>query len=111
MTVYVDKIQQYPRKAIQSSARRHGNFWCHMFSDDEDKSELHEIARRIGHKKDWFQEALAPVVEPENVLRKLPRHILAHYDLVPTRRELALRAGAVEGSFREIIRKVIQDDE
>lgn len=50
-----------------------------------DLEELHAFAARIGLKRAWFQ-----------------RHRLApHYDLTVRRREAAVRAGAIELSFRE----------
>jgi hypothetical protein len=48
-----------------------------MFADSEE--ELHEFAKKIGMKKEWFQD------------KKLP-----HYDLTATRRQLALSMGAIE---------------
>lgn len=51
---------------------------CHMFADDE--QELHDMAKRIGLKREWFQEH-----------RRLP-----HYDLTVSRRALAVRYGAKE---------------
>jgi len=107
MTVYVDEIRTYSREEIKGSARRWGTEWCHMFSDNEDKSELHEIAKRIGHKKGWFQEQHSR----KGTILGVPAHLHSHYDLVPTRRELALKNGAVEGSFSDLIRKVMHDDE
>lgn len=66
MTIYVDKIQ------------RHGSGpWCHMITD-KDLEELHQMAEKIGLKRGWFQPH--------------PRH--PHYDLRPSKRTLALLAGA-----------------
>ncbi len=98
MTVYVDETRKYPRLAIQSRARRHGVLWCHMFSDNPDKSELHTIARRIGHKRAWFQD------------QHKKYHWMHHYDLVPTRRELAIRAGAVEIDLKDLIRRELKNE-
>lgn len=51
---------------------------CHLTTDGP-LEELHEFAARLGMKRSWFQEhPYAP-----------------HYDLVPTRRALALELGAV----------------
>jgi hypothetical protein len=49
------------------------------FSDDPDLRELHEIARKIGLKPEWFQT--------DN-----PR--FPHYDLTASKRRLALLNGA-----------------
>ena len=48
-----------------------------MFADSLE--ELHEFADKIGMKRQWFQNT------------KLP-----HYDLTATRRQLAVRNGALE---------------
>ena len=65
MTVYIDEIRQYPKK------------WSHMWSDDLD--ELHAMADRIGLKRSWFQTG--------NIR-------FLHYDVVPSKRALALKHGA-----------------
>lgn len=91
MTVYVDSIKTYSREAIKGQARRWGTEWCHMFSDNEDKAELHEVAKRIGHKRSWFDSSSTT-------------HHFHHYDLTPPRRELAVKNGAVEIDLRGFIR-------
>lgn len=48
--------------------------------------ELHAFALRIGLRRTWFQ----------------PHAISPHYDLTVGRRAAAVRAGAVEMSFREL---------
>lgn len=51
---------------------------CHLTTDGS-LDELHVFAARMGMRREWFQEhPFAP-----------------HYDLTPSRRELALRLGAV----------------
>jgi hypothetical protein len=63
--------------------------WCHLVSTiGED--ELHEFAARLGMKRSWAQ------------LR--PGASQAHYDLVPTRRALAVRLGAIEVAGRDLVR-------
>jgi hypothetical protein len=49
--------------------------------------ELHAMALRIGLKRSWFQ----------------PSPTLNHYDLVPSKRILALRNGAQEQTRREAV--------
>lgn len=89
-TVYVDKLQRY---AVYSDAkaeavgRRHGHLWCHMWSDDLEA--LHEMAAKIGMRRDWFQNKA-----------RFP-----HYDLVASRREAAIRYGAVECSLMDFLRE------
>lgn len=68
MTVYVDPLI------------RHGSgLWCHMATDGP-AEELHEMAERIGLRRQWFQAH--------------PR--MDHYDLRASVRKKALAAGAVE---------------
>lgn len=78
MTIYVDDIQKYPSGP-----------WCHMWCDG-DIDELHRMADAIGLKRDWFQQKDA----------RFP-----HYDLRPTKREAALRAGAQYMPLRQWIAK------
>ena len=56
-----------------------------MISDTGDLAELHAMAYNIGLKRRWFQGGKFP-----------------HYDLRPSKRELALRHGAKEIGFREL---------
>lgn len=93
MTIYVDAIVDHAGGRIKEAARPHGTRWCHMFSDEEDPAlpELHAFARRIGLQRGWFQDQ--------------PRRALCHYDLVPSKRALAVRAGAREIATREWARR------
>jgi hypothetical protein len=54
--------------------------WC----DVGDEAELHRIAKVVGMKRGWFQDKV-----------RFP-----HYDLVPSRRVKAIKAGAVEMDYR-----------
>lgn len=85
MTVYVDDLQTYP---VRGAAARFGNCWCHMGCDG-DVAELHTLAERIGLKRIWFQDK--------------PHY--PHYDLLPSKRAAAVRAGAVCVSSRKWIEK------
>ncbi len=80
MTILVDQLRGYETKL------RHKT-WCHMVSDTSE-AELHEFAARLGLKREWAQ------------LR--PKASAAHYDLVPTKRALAVKLGAVEVTGREL---------
>lgn len=57
---------------------------CHMIADTEE--ELHEMARKIGLRREWFQDTSRP-----------------HYDVSKTKRAEAVRHGAVEVSVKELI--------
>jgi len=84
--IYVDEIKSYAREQIQPSARRCGNQWSHMWCDG-DVEELHAFAKRIGMKREWFQD----------------HRVLPHYDLVPSRRALAIKLGAKVTSLRDYL--------
>lgn len=68
---------------------------CHMIADTPE--ELHDMARRIGMKRSWFQSGSFP-----------------HYDVSRTRRAMAVKLGAREVSSKQlvaIIRKLRQRTE
>ena len=85
MSVYVDGLTYYATGAALSPPGFLGRHWCHMTADTPD--ELHTMADRIGLKRQWFQDH--------------PRH--PHYDLVASKRGLALRHGALERTAREMV--------
>ena len=62
--------------------------WCHMVSDTS-AEELHAFAAQLGLKREWSQER--------------PKASAHHYDLTPTKRQLAVRLGAVEVTAREFV--------
>ena len=76
MTVYVDDVRIPWR----------GNFWSHLTADSED--ELHEFAQSIGLKREWFQPSST---RPE----------AHHYDVTDSKRNAAIRTGAVSETWRE----------
>lgn len=75
MSVYVDNASNHYKRMKM----------CHMIADTLE--ELHEMARKIGMKKEWFQD---DIDHP-------------HYDLSLSRRALAVQYGAIEVSSRELI--------
>lgn len=80
MTVYVDDAKHpYGRMMMMM---------CHMIADN--RKELFEMADRIGVRRKWLQKAGTP-------------H--EHFDICLSKRELAVMAGAVEVTSRELILK------
>lgn len=73
MAVYVDNARNAFGRMIM----------CHMIADTLE--ELHAMASGIGLKREWFQPGSTP-----------------HYDVCLGRRALAVKAGAIEVSRREI---------
>ena len=69
MSVYVDRLVTSPGWRYKQS--------CHMIADSLE--ELHAMADAIGHKRGWFQKRSFP-----------------HYDMVASRRTLAVKLGAIE---------------
>lgn len=65
--------------------RWRGRRWAHLASDHS-YAELHDIARRLGLKREWFQGD--------------------HYDIPATVRERAVDLGAEEVSARELVRRL-----
>ena len=81
MSVYVDPLFEHGGSGSFKWKRS-----CHMYADTLE--ELHLLAARIGMRRSWFQNK-----------EKLP-----HYDLVSTKRELAVRFGAIEHTRDEMVR-------
>lgn len=82
--VYVDALIGYPR----TKGWRYGKS-CHLFVDYETSLEvLHDFARRIGMKHEWFQVSNSG---------------LPHYDLTAARRLVAIQNGAIEASRHKIV--------
>lgn len=84
MTVYVDEIRRWPhaRPPFHRGS-------CHLTADTLE--ELHAFAKRIGMKREWFQDGRVP-----------------HYDLTPGRRAEAKLAGAVFVSAKEQARRRLE---
>lgn len=78
MSVYVDTPIEYGREPEGYVGRaRERALWCHMIADTA--AELHAMAASIGLRREWAQ---------------LSGRGDLHYDLVPTKRALALKHGA-----------------
>jgi len=61
-----------------------GKQWFHMFTDNDDLTELHEIAKKIGLKRDWFQNKSLP-----------------HYDVTENKKKLAILNGVTALNQKE----------
>ena len=84
MPVRVDKM-----RPCMKSGKWRASESCHMFCDNPDElSLLHTMAVDIGLKIRWFQS----------------ESDMPHYDLVSTKRLLAVDLGAVETSDHEMVR-------
>jgi hypothetical protein len=82
--ILVDDIRRY------NNGPRGWQYWCHMASDDLSEhglEQLHVLAVSIGLRREWFQDH--------------PRH--PHYDLPPDKRDLAIAAGAIPVTSRELV--------
>lgn len=92
MTVYVDNIR-IPAKVARFDAR-----WSHLIADTQE--ELHAFAARLGLRRSYFQD---PTV---NGKPKAPPGTLAaenwHYDVTESKRQAAIRLGAVAVDFMEL---------
>lgn len=86
--IYVDDA--FIPASVPNGARTVTSRWCHLFTDQDDQTELHKLARKIGLQRSWFQDKKHPNAP-----------WMWHYDVTEGRRRAAVRAGAVEISWRE----------
>jgi hypothetical protein len=93
MTVYVDELREYDPAQIKPGARQHGKRWCHLFADTDE--ELIAFAVRLGLQPNWAQSM------------GHPNQRFHHFDLVPSKRALAVKRGAVEIDARERARETM----
>lgn len=68
---------------------RCGHLWCHLWCNPGDEEALHVLAESIGLKRAWFQDKPG----------------FPHYDLVPSKRDLAIQSGATETDLKVWIRE------
>jgi hypothetical protein len=80
MTIFVDNMR------MRAKVGRIDARWSHLFTDQVDKTELHEFAARIGLKRAWFQHKDGAGWQD-------------HYDVTDSVRARAVVAGAVEVDF------------
>jgi hypothetical protein len=78
VTIFVDDMRMQAR--VGSINAR----WSHLYTDQDDQTELHEFARKIGLRRAWFQKADCEERAPW----------LCHYDVTDSLRRKAIAAGA-----------------
>jgi hypothetical protein len=79
MSVYVDKLfswspEAYTNAQAYRNGARYGHLWCHLLADSVE--ELHAMAKKLGLKRSWYHNY--------------------HYNLLPPKREQAIKLGAIE---------------
>jgi hypothetical protein len=86
MAVYVDELFVWPstNPVAYRVGSRWGHQWCHLWGDSVE--ELTEFAESIGMRASWLQQR---------------RSDFPHFDLVPSKRALALRRGAIATSVKQ----------
>lgn len=90
MGVYVDTPIEYAREPAGYVGRARAEAkWCHMIADTP--AELHAMADSIGLRRDWAQTSKAGDL---------------HYDLVPTKRWLAMKYGAIALNRHDFVKKL-----
>lgn len=77
MSVYVEPLHNWGWKYGPS---------CHLVADS--LSELHEFAGKLGMLRSWFQDKDVP-----------------HYDLIASKRKLAVMLGAIELTDEQAVKK------
>jgi hypothetical protein len=88
--IYVDDSRKYPEQLGTVPNPNPAAAWCHLWTDPGNEAELHALAKRMGMRREWFQNK-----------RRFP-----HYDLVARRRLDAIRLGAVPWSLRDWLRGI-----
>ena len=91
MTIYVDDV--FMNRTIGS----HTNRWCHMATDSHELTELRQMAKRIGLNIAYLQFGGEYYEKHGNKL--------AHYDITPGKRAMAIHFGAVAVASREVVVK------
>jgi len=78
--IYVDKLRE-------SNGGWKWKYCCHLFSEnsDDNSEALHAFAKKLGLKRTWFQN---PTLFP-------------HYDLNASKRELAIKHGAISVDIKK----------
>lgn len=88
--IVVDELQDHPLSAVAPAARRHGTRWCHLMAEDDNIPALVAFAQKLGLRSQWLQGVSAG--HP-------------HFDLVPSKRAMAVKLGAKEVNIMEWMRE------
>jgi hypothetical protein len=83
--IYVDDMR---RMAVPRGGTRRAR-WSHMFTDQDDQTELHVFAQGLGLRREWFQNAKWEAAAPWR----------CHYDVTDTVRTEALKRGAQSTTY------------
>ena len=89
--IIVDDLVTYPNCKLPYKT------WGHMMTDDltpAGLNELHTMASMIGLKRSWFQD----------------HPTMPHYDLTPSKRTLAKKAGALEMDGKEMFSRCFRGE-
>lgn len=93
MTVYVDDMRR-PARVGRVTGR-----WSHLFTDQDDQTELHAFAARLGLRRDWFQGVKWEGTHPWR----------CHYDVIDTMRQRALAHGAQPITYPHGLSELIEE--
>jgi hypothetical protein len=82
-------LQHAASNPLARQASRWGRSWCHCWDSDHNVENLCAFAAQLGLKRAYFQN----------------RPGFPHFDLIPSKRTLALKLGAVPISLRDWFQK------
>lgn len=88
--IYVDTPKEYDPKRTGLRFR----YWSHMWSSTNDVTELLAFADKLGLRRDWLQDK-----------KRKDGYRLPHFDVVPSKRDMALRYGAQKMELSEFLRQ------
>jgi hypothetical protein len=80
--IYIDDLFEWGKRGS----------WCHMVTDGN-LEELHTFAAKIGLKRCWYQSQSHP-----------------HYDLRPSKRDLAIKNGAETITGRQLVEIMLKKE-
>lgn len=83
-----DPARNAGRNPLAMQAARWGQSWCHCWHSKHNVEELCKFAERLGLKRRYLQQGHFP-----------------HFDLIPSKRRLAIRLGAVPIKLRDWFRQ------